>query len=625
MNSAVAGGRAGDGGDAGQSLLPAIALLLGGVLAGVAPWVGVAHSFDGSAPGWVGSAALLAVLPGVVAVGAAVARPALGAPLTAAAGLLALARACADVAVMVAPNDLVRPELFYETTLRAHPFRVGPGAFVLLTGDVIMMAAGIWAGRSVTVGDEEEPGRRSVGVLAIGLTGAVLTCTGALLQPYRGGFLDNWLLPPALGGWSLGAALLLLVLPAGAVLVAAGLPRPAAAAVTVGAGLTLVAGALVPLVVVAFGHSGLETTAAPWIAVLGGLAVAGSGFAAARPSEPSEQPEPSQPSERTLVGDWWDARAGQLSAALAVLAAICAALAFVGPSLRVDGRADAVGDWATAPTLRYSATIDPPFAWAAVVLLLAGGLALAPRVSGTGRMLAAVAWAVPGYAVAQGLARYSEITAVVPSDAAAAGVQARVWSVGPGLWWGIASFVLAAGSAVLAGMAQRRATEAAGPVDARLVDAMAANQREDDNAQRRQWRLMAAAGVSVCLLVAGFLPAFSAADRSAPTLGSLGLDGVGMWILVAGAVVGAGITAAATTWPPVVGGTLGGVLVLGVRYLEPESLAGYRIGPGLLATGVAQLLLVLLAVTVLTVLRPIPEPVPVLRRRPRGVPAGKAR
>ena len=622
MNSAVAEGGAGDGGDARQSLLPAIALLLGGVLVAVAPWGGVAHSFDGSTPGWVGSATLLAVLPGVAAVAAAVARPALGAPLTAAAGLLALARACADVGVLVAPNDVVRPELFYETTLRAQPFRVGPGAFVVLAGDVIMVAAGVWAARTVAVGDEEEPGRRSVGVLAIGLTGAVVTCTGALLQPYRGGFLDDWLLPPALGGWSLGAALLLLVLPAGAVLVAAGLPHAAAAAVTVGAGLTLVAGALVPLLVVAFGHSGLELTAAPWIAVIGGVAVAGSGFASARLSEPSQ---PSQLSRRSPAGDWWDGRAGQLSAALAVLAAIGAALAFVGPSLRVDGRADAVGDWATVPTLRYSATIDPPFAWAAVVLLLAGVLALAPRVSGTGRMLAAVGWAVPGYAVAQGLARYSEISAVVPSDAAAAGVQTRVWSVGPGLWWGIASFVLAAGSAVLAGMAQRRVAEVAGPVDARLIDAMAANQREDDNAQRRQWRLMAAAGVSACVLVAGFLPSFRAVDRSAPTLGSLGLDGVGMWILVAGAVVGVGITASATTWPPVVGGALGAVLVLGVRYLGPESLPGYRIGPGLLATGVAQLLLLLLAVTVLTVLRPIPEPVPVARRRPKGVPAGKAR
>ncbi len=630
VDSAAAGGStgsAGDSGDSRPSLLPAIALLLGGALVAVAPWVGVAHSFDGSAPGRVAAAGLVMLMPALLSIAVAVTRPALGPPFVAAAGLLALARTCADVDVLVGPNDVVRPELFFQTTLRAHPFRVGPGAVVLLAGDVVMVAAGVWAARRMSLGPgeerderQDEPARRSVGVLAIGLTGAVLASAGALLQPYRGGFLDDLLLPPALGGWSLGAALLLLVLPAGAVLVAAGLPRPVAMAVTVGAGATLVAGALVPLLVVAFGHSGLELTAAPWIGLVGGLAVVGSGFASARPA-PSLTAGPSSARLAQLL----DERLGVLSGVLAVLAAISAAPAFVGPSLRVDGRADGVGDWAPAPTLRYSATIDPPFAWAAFILLLAGVFALVPRVSGVGRMLAAVGWAVPGYAVAQGLARYSEISAVVPSDAAAAGVQARVWTVGPGLWWGVASFLLAAAAAVLAGMAQRRATEAVGPVDARLVDAAAANRREDDNAQRRQWRLLAATGVAACVLVAGLLPAFSAADRSAPTLGSLGLDGVGMWILVAGVILGAGLTGAATTWPPAVGGALGGVLVLGVRYLQPASLPGYRVGPGLLATGVAQLLLVLLAVTVVTVLRPIPEPVPVVRRRVKGAPAGKAR
>ena len=630
VNSAAAGGSTGSAGDTGDtrpSLLPAIALLLGGVLVAVAPWVGVAHSFDGSTPGRVAAAGLVMLVPALISVAVAVARPALGGPFVAAAGLLALARTCADVSVLVGPNDVVRPELFFQTTLRAHPFRVGPGAIVLLIGDAVMVAAGVWAARRTALGTgeerdevQDEPARRSVGVLAIGLTGAVLTSAGALLQPYSGGFLNDLLLPPALGGWSLGAALLLLALPAGAVLVAAGLPRPVAVAVTAGAGATLVAGALVPLLVVALGQSGLELTAAPWIGLVGGLAVAGSGVASAR-SAPSLTAGPSASGLVQLL----DERLGVLSAALAGLAAISAALAFVGPSLRVDGRADGVGDWATAPGLRYSATIDPPFAWAALILLLAGVLALVPRVSGVGRMLAAVGWAVPGYAVAQGLARYSEISAVVPSDAAAAGVQARVWSVGPGLWWGVASFVLAAVCALLAGMAQRRATEAVVPVDARLVDAVAANRREDENARRRQGRLLAATAVAAGVLVAGFLPTFSAADRSAPTLGSLGLDGVGMWILVAGVILGAGITGAATTWPPAVGGALGGVLVLGVRYLEPASLPDYRTGPGLLATGVAQLLLVLLSVAVLTVLRPIPEPVPVIRRRAKGAPVGKTR
>ena len=216
-------------------------LLLAGVLVGVCPLIGVVTTADGSPTGAVTLAAFTAVLPGVLAVALAFTRPVLGLAATAGAGLIGLARLCADLALLTETDGVTRPELFYETTDRARPFATTGGVWLLLAADLLMVVVGVLAaGRLARDGGEDSgvgpeplfgsacpgPGDRRAGPVAAGghhrrrsgtaggslgaraeraagwtprpepaddrgrLPGAILLMVGALETPYSGGYLD---------------------------------------------------------------------------------------------------------------------------------------------------------------------------------------------------------------------------------------------------------------------------------------------------------------------------------------------------------------------------------------------------------------------------------------------------
>ena len=579
----------------------------------LAPLSGVAHAFDGSASAGILAAALPGLLPAALVLGLSWWRPASALWATAVAGGFGLVRLGGDVDVLAGPDSVVRPELFFETTLRAHPFGLSVGSGLLIVGDLVMVAGAILAARLIggQVGGQVEgqvggpvggqPGdpvgrpRPRVAVLVLGLIGAVLAVAGAVIPAYAGGYLTDRLLPAGTGVWSLVAVLPLALLTGGSVVAAA---RSAAGGARAGLGavaltvtaLAVAAPALVALLAVAGGVD-LSLTGS-WLVTLTGAVLLGGAAVVAAVGGDRRSLRPER-AKALLIRSTGIGLAG-VTAILGVAAAVAALLAATRSGLLVDGRPDGPTDSGLATGYAWSAPIGMPFALVAGVTAVGAVLAAIPRVAAAGRILVALSVAANGYAVTQGLLRYQQVASLAPDSATTALFPVHRWSIGAGLWWGVAGFalaLLAALAAIGAEVVARRDREAA-DTDAELARWRAGTDPGGDG--RDGWaidprRLLIGIPVLLLIMIAAFLPVYSTTNGPGPAASFYAVGSVGVWLLTAGAL--AGVLTTGLVRDPVTGsaGALGAAVLVAVRWPVPASLAalpGYRTEPGRMVVAV---------------------------------------
>jgi hypothetical protein len=347
--------------------------------------------------------------------------------------------------------------------------------------------------------------RMNLPMVGTGFLGAVLLLVGGLDVPYTGGYLALRVLPFGTSVSGVAAAVLLAVVAAGAVLVAAALPRDIAQALLAGTALAAAVPFLTAVVAVAAGAP-VGLSAVVWWGLAGAVLLAASGLLArrdrARAGRSDDVPSPVPP---TLVAGI----CGLLSAA-ALAGASRAAL------LYLDGAPpDDVAGGLLAPAAL-------PLLVAAVPLALGGLVALVRGSAVGGRVGLMVAWAGAGYAIGRALWATSLVTAT--SIASASGVT-HSWTFGPGGALMVCGGVLAVAAGVFAVVGHRRAAEASPDV----VD-------DDALARSRRQRRWVAVGLSVAVPVALALPVYTGLGvSSAPTLfHGLDLDTWAFWSLAVG-------------------------------------------------------------------------------------------
>jgi len=280
----------------------AILLLVGGAGVGLAASIGVARP---DVPGTIGGAtgaAWVAVLPAVIAALLTAVRPLAGLALGAGVGITGVARLAADLFVLLQPEAVARPELFYPVSGRAYPIGVAPGGFVLVAADAVTVLAGVLGARalsgvvddlgdrfvtgrvageisggslpddpdagagagagagvgggrgdgvgSVTVdGPAGGPAARNVPMLVAGFMAVAFVGFGAAQLPYSGGFIEQRLSLPGTDFGSLIAPFLIAVVIVGAVILAGALPRTLVSSMLGGVAVAAAVPALTAIVV----------------------------------------------------------------------------------------------------------------------------------------------------------------------------------------------------------------------------------------------------------------------------------------------------------------------------------------------------------------------------------------
>lgn len=544
-----------------KAVLLASLLLAAGIVIATSPLAGQVTPADGAPVSAFMVAGWVAALPGLLAVGLVLVRPALGLAATAGAGVVGLSRLIADLAVVTETDRVSRPELFVETTDRARPLAVGAGGWVLLAADVLMLVVGIMAARRLAgllwsdddlrgdvlfgrpagepvPGDDVQgiegesppeesavaqamggapPSRRRLNLpmVGTGFAGAVLLLVGSLDVPYTGGYLALRVLPFGTSVSGLAAAVVLAVTVSAVVLVAGGLPASVARALLGGSALAAAVPSLTAAVAVL---AGAPTGISPvvWWALGGAVLVAASGLFAGRGRKRASADDGAAGPRATTV----TAAAAGLLGAAALAAASQTAL------LYLDGAPpdDVVGVLLTPASL--------PLLVAAVPVAAAAVLTLVPVTVRAGRAALVVVWAGAGYALGRALWATSLVSAT--SSSSVNGTISHTWTVGPG---GYLMVVGALGSVVAAGFAAVAARQAA-EQSLEIVD----DQSLADSRSARRWNALI-----LTALILGSLatPVFGGLGvSSAPTLISgFDLDTWAFWSLAIGALLGVWIGA----------------------------------------------------------------------------------
>lgn len=590
-----------------SALAPAVLLLLGGVLAALVPVIGVVHSFDGSPMDAWAIAGWTAVLPGVLAVLLSAFRPVAGLAAAAGAGAVGAARFVIDLSVVINPAAVARPELFVETTTRAEPLRAAAGGYVLLVADLIAVAAGVLAAlrlsRAVAFPEPDllapvidpdphgpvvlpEPTRRRNNVMLVtGLVGVLLLFAGSLSNAYTGGFLVERFVP--VGGdvsGTLGVVLLGFV-GAVAVLCAALLPRELAAPLLGGTALAAAVPALTAIVAVLAGAP-TALTGAVWFVLFGAVVLAGSALLARVRVRLTTDPDgwSAAPGRRNLVGG------------LGGLAAVLAGLAALLPNLYVDGRSEVVA----AGGVAQDAGLPIVFAGVAVILAIGAVLTLVLPTALAGRPVLMVAAGGAAFAVARAVAVLNTLVTasrnVAGTDTALYGlVTVHPWTAGPGLWCGVGALLVAAATAVLARLDDRRAAD--------TVLTVADDESVAASRVLRGWIAAVVGGLAVVALA---VPVYTTVlGDSATLLVGFALDTWGVWAMLAVLLGGLVYAVVDRRLLVVAAFPAAAAAVAGLRLLVPgvvSAAPGYRTAAGtgltwalvaaLLAAGVAMALLV---------------------------------
>ncbi len=472
----------------------AVLLAASAALALLAPVVGVVHTNDGSDTAAASGALWVMAIPAVVVFALAFVRPVAAIAAGAGLGLVGASRLFADLSLVLTPDGVARPELWVETTDHALPVTPALGSYLVLAADLVALAAGILGAIRLSgllsfqrdsdfAGSPIDPPadgfaaapdavvearpdfarfdrmdravRRNNVMTILGLLGALMLTVGALGLPYAGGYLAARFLPPSVGVAGLVGALVLAVIAATAVLVAGTLPRSLAVALLGGTALGGALPLLVALVAVASTPTNLTPTV--WIGLAGAAILTLAGFLArvrlldvgsgeGAGLGPDGEAGPVRPPSRAL-----DVAIG----IGAVVAGGLSVAAYLLPPINAGGLEDLLflTDGSPVP----GSTV---FAAAAVPLLIAGVVALVPRIGAAGRGGATLGWAGVVFAVTGTLE-------VLGDDGLSTARAIGLISIGAGLWCGIAAAGAATVVAILATVSLARASDSADTVDDR--------------------------------------------------------------------------------------------------------------------------------------------------------------
>jgi hypothetical protein len=405
-------------------------------------------------------------------------------------------------------------------------------------------------------------------MLGVGFLGAVLLLVGNLDIPYQGGYLALRVLPFGTSVSGLAAAVVLSVIAAGAVLVAAALPRDLAQALLGGTALAAAVPSLTAVVaVVAGAPTGLS--AVVWWALAGAALLAAAGLLARRAVGRSGGSDTlASPATPTLI------------AAICALAAAAALGAASQTSLLyLDGAPpDEVSGVLLAPAAL-------PLLIAAIPVGLAAVLALVPATAVVGRTGLMIVWAGAGYALGRAFWATSLVSAT--SSGSTTGIT-HTWTIGPGGWLMSVGAALAVAAAVLAVTGHRRAEQASPEV----VD-------DDSLAASRAARRWIAVAGSVAVPVALALPVYSGLGvSSAPSLlHGLDLDTWAFWALAVGGWLGLWLGATTRSALVAASAPVAAATVLAQPLLVPgvvRGLPGFTLAAGFWA--IVVLVIVLLGV-----------------------------
>ncbi|SDP00367.1 hypothetical protein SAMN04515671_2635 [Nakamurella panacisegetis] len=592
---------------AGRSLPVGLAalLLVGALLIGAGGLIGVATPFDHSALGSASGAVWIVLLPAVLALSVSAVRPEIGLAVTCGAGIVALARTVSDLGLLTSPNTAIRPEFFYELTDRAQPFSAGPGAAVVVVGDVVMVVAGVLAARRVAASlsfrterifdvhlievddtgsgaellvealeesdavraDEPESmidggPRRNNWLILAGFLGTLAVLAASLGLPYTGGYLLARYIPPEIGMLGLGAALVLALVAAVAVLTAAVLPRAVAlgllGGVAVGASIPFLTAVLVSIT-----DAPVKLNPIVALGILGVVVLAASGALSRVVLVQDDYSEPSRASVRWL----------NLSGAVLSLAVAGAAVGgWRLPQLRYSGGAVPT---TSGTGVALSAPQSAPYLVAAIIPAIAGVLWLVPIAARSGRALAAIGWVALVVAVAQSTYVLSELIASASVFVANSPFAVPRWSAGPGLWWGVAGIGLGLATCAIAALASRQAADAS-PLVA----------EEASLSRARSIGTVVAVVLTVVVVVVLSMPVYSTQQLDSATL----LDGYqanswGVLTLAAAMIAAAWAAGRSQRTAGAVSYALAGGAVLAVRLVIPAAVRaqdGFTAGPGLI-------------------------------------------
>ena len=424
--------------------------------------------------------------------------------------------------------------------------------------------------------------RRNNVMMILGLLGALMLTVGALGLPYAGGYLAARFLPPSVGVAGLVGALVLAVIAATAVLVAGTLPRSLAVALLGGTALGGALPLLVALVAVASTPTNLTPTV--WIGLAGAAILTLAGFLArvrlldvgsgeGAGLGPDGEAGPVRPPSRAL------------NVAIGIAAVVAGGLsvaAYFLPPINAGGLEDLLFLTDGSPVPGSTA-----FAAAAVPLLIAGVVALVPRIGAAGRGGATLGWAGVVFAVTGTLE-------VLGDDGLSTARAIGLISIGAGLWCGIAAAGAATVVAILATVSLARASDSADTVD-----------DDDSVGAARSASAPVAVVVALIAFLASCLPTFATSGQiSSPTiLRGYAVDTWGVWAILL-ATIGALIAATLADRPVLVLGLLlGAALVAAVRLVIPahvEAAAGFGLRPGYVLQAV---LVVALAAAALLIAR----------------------
>jgi len=612
----------------------AILLLVGGAGVGLAASIGVARP---DVPGTIGGAtgaAWVAVLPAVIAVLLTAVRPLAGLALGAGVGITGAARLAADLFVLLQPEAVARPELFYPVSGRAYPIGVAPGGFVLVAADVVTVLAGVLGARALSVvvddlGDRFVTGRvagaisgqsvpddhggvggggvggggvgdggvggvgdggvgpaggsaaRNVPMLVAGFMAVAFVGFGAAQLPYSGGFIEQRLSLPGTDFGSLIAPFLIAVVIVGAVILAGALPRTLASSMLGGVAVAAAVPALTAIVVGA--------TDAPVVlswtvyAVLLGcvvLLLAGllstvrwsAGAAGSTSRAGSAGIVDSAAGHRSLQDEPADSRSpARWASTLGLLAAAAFLTASSLPVVLLNGYREPLGAGGYRTDDRVSASL------LLVGILLAvsavASMVPLPAVARSGRAAQLVGWSSAVWALALPIDLLESLGSQVGEAQNFA--DAGILDPASVSHWTIGPGLwLAIAGALLAAAA----AVAAGIALGRAEDEDTTVTDDESAEKSRRWRWMVAGILLVLSTAVLAMPIYRIVGAgsvvwSSSVFGAAG-DVWGVWALLAGIAV-AVVAGARTRYHEVAAGAvLGAAAVMAIRLVFPRGLAG---------------------------------------------------
>ncbi|WP_029138000.1 hypothetical protein [Nakamurella lactea] len=625
--------------------LTSVLLLVAGLGAGLAAVIGVATPHVPGTLGAAGSAAWVALLPGVLAVLVTAIRPIAGLALVAGAGIAGIARLLADLFVLLQPESVARPELLYPLSATAFPLRTGAGGWVLVLADLLAVLAGALAARALArtirelggavlpdsadgvrgsgfvghgdvdgqghdLGDGDgdgdgdpwrsddgsvgpAPAVRNMQMLAVGFIAIAIFGFSAIQATYTGGYIDMMLFVPGSDAGTVIAPFLLAFVALCGVVVAGGLPRTVAVSLLGGIAVAVAVPAITALVVA--GTDAPVQVSSSVVGVLTGAVVLLLAGLLTRARWRSSDPVPGSAgvgsegvgSRVGSDGAARDTAAGSTGFrwAAAVLGLLAGVLLVVGRWLDVFGGRGPVQTVTDQGDLANDST-GLSFLVAGIVLVLSGAVALIGR-SGPGRAGRAALTVVWGAAV-WALARPISLLGEYRSGTDQAELALSGGSLTPEqralVDATVAHWSIGPGMwcALVAATLALVAAVLAGLALARELDEVT-SVRDDDAAEASaQLRRRLAAGLAVVTVIALALPLSQRGGVTTAALFSLGADSSWAGWAVLVAVLVALVVGASSSSGWIALGALTGAAGVMLCYVLPP--AGLRADAGF-ATG----------------------------------------